>query len=190
MKPIRKILAPTDLSRFSAPSVRYALDLAKAIGAEVTVCHVIDPEKPVELQKNRAGNESIARVIAKFIGTALNRYVETRAVSLCPQFRSAGPSLDSYRTTLRQFLTDSFSDLISTVNVQEKVERGTPAEAIVEIATKQGVDLIVMSTHGRTALAHIVMGSVTEKVIHNARCPVLAIRPESSEKREEPRAAA
>ena len=190
MKPIRKILAPTDLSQFSETGVRYALDLAKAIGAEVTVCHIIDPEKPAKLQKNRVGEESITRTIAKFIGNSLDRYVEARAVSLCPHFRSAGPSLDSYRTALGQFLSNNFSELFSTVNVQEKVERGTPAETIVEIAAKQGVDLIVMSTHGRTALAHIVMGSVTEKVIHNARCPVLAIRPESSEKREEPRAAA
>ena len=190
MQQLKKILAPTDLSDFSKTSVRYALDLAKAMDAEVIVCHVIDPEKPVELQKERAGNESVARIIAKWIGITLDRYVEARAVSLCPSLRSSGPSLDAYRTALRQFLGRNFSDLVATVNVQEQVERGTPAETIVEIAKKLGVDLIVISTHGRTALAHIVMGSVTENVIRNAHCPVLAIRPESLGKSEEPRAAA
>ena len=190
MKQLHKILAPTDLSEFSKTGVRYALNLAKVIGAEVTVCHVVDPEEPVQCEKKPGGNESIARVITKMIEVTLDRYVETRAISLCPAFHPADPPLQKYRTALRQFLSENFSDLIPTINVQEKVERGTPDEKIVEIAAKQGVDLIVISTHGRTALTHVLMGSVTENVIRKAPCPVLAIGPESSEKREERRATA
>jgi nucleotide-binding universal stress UspA family protein len=189
MKQLRKILAATDLSEFSKTGLRYALDLAKVVGAEVTVCHVVEPEEPVYEEKP-GGNESIARVIAKMIATTLDRYVETRAISLCPAFRRADPPLQKYRTALRQFLSENFSDLIPTINVQEKIERGTPDDKIVEIAAKEGMDLIVISTHGRTALAHVLMGSVTENVIRNAPCPVLAIGPESSEKGEERRAAA
>ena len=62
MKQLRKILALTDLSEFSKTGVRYALNLAKAIGAEVTVCHVIDPEEPPVHEKKPGGNESMARV--------------------------------------------------------------------------------------------------------------------------------
>ena len=190
MRSLQKILVPTDLSEFSKAGVRYALNLAKATGAEVTVCHVLDSEEPVELRENHAGKESIARVILKKLEATLDRYVETRAIGLCPSFPATDPPLDKYRTALRQFLSDNFSDLIPTVNIQERVERGTPGETIVEIAKKQEVDLIVMSTHGRSAVAHILMGSVTEKVIRNAPCPVLTVSRESLEKRDERRAAA
>jgi nucleotide-binding universal stress UspA family protein len=54
---------------------------------------------------------------------------------------------------------------------------GTPYLKIVEVAAAETVDLIVMSTHGRTGLSHLVMGSVAERVVRMAPCPVLTIRP-------------
>jgi len=54
---------------------------------------------------------------------------------------------------------------------------GTPCEKIIEVATKEKIDLIVMGTHARTGIAHFLIGSVTEKVIRTAPCPVLVIRP-------------
>ncbi len=54
---------------------------------------------------------------------------------------------------------------------------GTPCEKIIEVATKEEIDLIVMGTHARTGIAHFLIGSVTEKVIRTAPCPVLVIRP-------------
>jgi nucleotide-binding universal stress UspA family protein len=57
------------------------------------------------------------------------------------------------------------------------VEMGDdPAETIIDYATVNKVDLIVMSTHGRTGLSRLVYGSVTEKVLHHAPCPVLLVR--------------
>jgi nucleotide-binding universal stress UspA family protein len=56
-----------------------------------------------------------------------------------------------------------------------------PADAIARYAQKNGIDLIVMATHGRTGLTHLLMGSVTEKVLRTAGCPVLAIRGRSSD---------
>jgi nucleotide-binding universal stress UspA family protein len=58
-------------------------------------------------------------------------------------------------------------------------EMGQPAEVIAETATKLPADLIVMVTHGRRGLARLVEGSVAEKVLRSAPCPVLAIRQES-----------
>jgi universal stress protein A len=52
-----------------------------------------------------------------------------------------------------------------------------PHEAIIDYATKQNIELIVMGTHGRSGLKHLLMGSVTEKVLRGAPCPVLVIRP-------------
>ena len=54
---------------------------------------------------------------------------------------------------------------------------GMPCEKIIEVATKEKIDLIVMGTHARTGISHFLVGSVTEKVIRTAPCPVLVIRP-------------
>ena len=53
---------------------------------------------------------------------------------------------------------------------------GNPAAAIVEVAATEGVDLIVMGTHGRTGLARLVMGSIAEAVLRGAPCPVLVCK--------------
>lgn len=62
------------------------------------------------------------------------------------------------------------------VNISVKVVEGDEAGVIVDTATAEGVDLIVMSTHGRTGLSRWVLGSVTERVLHSTICPVLVIR--------------
>lgn len=56
------------------------------------------------------------------------------------------------------------------------IEEGNPYPCIVQVARTQGVDLIVMGTHGRTGLAHALLGSVTEKVVRAAPCPVLTVK--------------
>jgi nucleotide-binding universal stress UspA family protein len=76
---------------------------------------------------------------------------------------------------LDKFLRGKFADLMNLVEVRQKVELGTAYANIVALADREGVDLIVMSTHGRTGLEHVLLGSVTEKVIAHASCPVLAI---------------
>lgn len=53
---------------------------------------------------------------------------------------------------------------------------GNLAEEIYKLAEKESVDLIVMGTHGRTGLAHLVMGSVAESVVRHAKCPVLTYK--------------
>lgn len=56
------------------------------------------------------------------------------------------------------------------------VRRGYPANEIVQIAQEQGYDLIVMATHGHSGLEHALLGSITEKVLRKAHCPVLVVR--------------
>ena len=55
---------------------------------------------------------------------------------------------------------------------------GFPKVEIIRYARKQEIDLIVLSTHGRTGLSHVLMGSVAETVVRTAPCPVLTVRPE------------
>lgn len=60
--------------------------------------------------------------------------------------------------------------------VTSEVRHGTPADSIRQAAVDYGADLVIMSTHGRTGLSHLLMGSVAEQVIRTARCPVLVVR--------------
>jgi nucleotide-binding universal stress UspA family protein len=60
-------------------------------------------------------------------------------------------------------------------------QHGTPFVEIVRYARREQIDLIVMGTHGRGAIAHMLLGSVAERVIRKAPCPVLTVRPEAHE---------
>jgi universal stress protein A len=78
---------------------------------------------------------------------------------------------------LAQMLPEARS---SKVGVARRVVAGVPYRKIVEVAEEEKSDLIVMTTHGRTGLGHLVMGSVAEKIVRTAPCPVLTIRPTSA----------
>jgi nucleotide-binding universal stress UspA family protein len=58
------------------------------------------------------------------------------------------------------------------------VREGPAADEVLQVAREKNADLIVMATHGRTGVRRLLLGSVTEKVIHTAPCPVLAVRSE------------
>jgi nucleotide-binding universal stress UspA family protein len=62
------------------------------------------------------------------------------------------------------------------LNVKIAVEEGIPADIIITFAKKHAIDLIVMSTHGRTGFSHWAFGSIAEKVLKGAPCPVFLVR--------------
>lgn len=157
MNQIKKILAPTDLSVLSQVGVRYALDLAKALGAEVTVFHVINNDELI-----RSGGEPKQDEIGA------STYRSQRIVNIVERYQSA----------LSRFLGTNFGDMIPLVKIREKVEIGVPDKNIVDRAKSEETDLIVISTHGRTGLSHVLLGSVTEKVVRNAPCPVISVNPQ------------
>jgi nucleotide-binding universal stress UspA family protein len=71
----------------------------------------------------------------------------------------------------------------ANVAVARAIAVGTPYRTIVETAEAEQVDLIVMATAGRTGLSHLVMGSIAERVVRTASCPVLTIRPHEQGRR-------
>ena len=144
MEKISKILAPTDFSELSQAGVRYALELAKVVGAEVTVYHAVSQGE-------------------------LMQYYNKLPV------RSFMHPEDTYQKAMSRFMKTHFADLTADVKVHQQVEMGAAEENVVKLAEEQGMDLIVISTHGRTGLSHMLVGSVTEKVVRLARCPVLSI---------------
>src|SRR6202035_4048853 len=62
--------------------------------------------------------------------------------------------------------------------VVQAVVEGSPKVEIVRYARTQEIDVIVLATHGRSGLAHVIIGSVAESVVRTAPCPVLTVRPE------------
>jgi nucleotide-binding universal stress UspA family protein len=78
---------------------------------------------------------------------------------------------------LNEFVQNNFADYLNKVKMTELIECGLPYEKIVAKASHVCADLVVMSTHGRTGLEQLILGSVTAKVVARAGCPVLSIRP-------------
>jgi nucleotide-binding universal stress UspA family protein len=69
-------------------------------------------------------------------------------------------------------------DVEDISRVERSIQSGTPFVEIVRCAKQNNMDLIVIGTHGRTGLNHMLLGSVAEKVVRKASCPVLTVRPE------------
>ena len=78
---------------------------------------------------------------------------------------------------LHNFIRENYADIVGRVKLLETVEAGIPYSKIVAKAAEEKVDLIVMSTHDRTGIQQVVLGSVTAQVVAHADCPVLSIRP-------------
>ncbi len=64
----------------------------------------------------------------------------------------------------------------SSISVERRFAVGSPAEAVVQIAREEQVDIIVLGTHGRTGLARLLLGSVAESILRHADCPVLTVK--------------
>jgi nucleotide-binding universal stress UspA family protein len=141
MKKIRKILAPTDLSDLSCVGVRYAMEMARDLSAEVIVLNVVPVGEDWVPPKSGDVRELMASEVA----------------------------------ALERFLADKLGDELNLVEIRKRVEFGAAMTNIVEMAEREKADMIVMSTHGRTGLNHILLGSVAEKVVARAACPVLVI---------------
>jgi nucleotide-binding universal stress UspA family protein len=152
MSKIKNILALTDLSKFSEEGVRYALNLARTLGAEVTVYHV--NRDLAELRDETAGNG--------MIDITSPRYERLRKKA----------QLD-----LARFLNQHFSDLVPWVRIRERVEIGVPEKNIVEWVKREGADLVVISTDAPSDLSRRFFDSLAAKIVVNIPCPVLCLHP-------------
>lgn len=133
---------------------------------------------PTDLSELSCLGVSYALELARGWGASVTVYHVADAAELAKyKARSLEGLIERHQQSLSQFLNEHFAELIASVVVASKVEIGTPASNIVAEAEKSGYDLIVMSTHGRTGIAHMLMGSVTEQVLRNAACPVFSVHP-------------
>ena len=148
---IKKILAPTDFSDYAKGGVDYAIEFASQFKADLILLHVVAEE------------------LFAIMGEGTTVY-------------PVDEMMQDRRNEMQEFVSQSVRPRLGAgATVKEIVSLGSPFVKIVETAKNEGADLIVMSTHGRTGLSHLLIGSVTERVVRNAMCPVVSIRPSKHE---------
>ena len=144
---IKRLLVPTDFSEHSEQAALYAVELAKRFQADEVHClHVSDI--PADL-------------------LATSAYAMT------------GPSqefIEQVRQENRKNLEAFAKNRLAGVPVRTAFLEGRPFVEIIRYARDHKIDLVVIATHGRTGLTHALFGSVAEKVVRKAPCPVLVVK--------------
>ena len=144
-----KLLVPHDFSACATHAVGLAADLAKAHGARLMVLHV--SQLPANVAPDALITPSGERTSVR-----VDDYVT----------RGAGRELDRIAEPLRK----------DGLSVETFAVTGDVAAEIVATAKAKGADAIVMGTHGREGLSHLMLGSVAEKVIRRSHVPVVTVR--------------
>jgi nucleotide-binding universal stress UspA family protein len=143
---ITNVLVATDFSEPSESALNYGREFARTFGATLHVLHVVENSMML------VGPEAVGVDFAK-----LQSELESRA-----------------ENTLNRIVTTEDREQLKAVT---KVRAGSsPAFEIAGYAKTEGIDIILMGTHGRGVMAHLLMGSVAEKVVRIAPCPVLTVR--------------
>lgn len=102
--------------------------------------------------------------------------IDTRHFDDFPPFEFPGPESETVSRMKKELSEKVPAEVKSKINVDMIVTAGIPVQKILSVARERDVDMIIMGTHGRTGLAHTVMGSVAANVLRKANCPVLTVR--------------
>ncbi len=147
---IAKILAATDFSEDSGLALDYAKEFAAKFGAEIVLLHVDQPLAPVMMTPELGPAMDVG---------AMSRIAEEQRL-------------------LAQRELDKIIKGIRDGGLKGKclLKVGSPFLEILHTAQAENCDMIVLGTHGRTGLAHVLMGSVAERVVQKSPCPVLTVR--------------
>ena len=144
---LRRVLLATDFSDCSRAAQAYACELVEQFGGELHVLHVL-PDP----------------------------------ILMMPEPGTPASLPQNYLLDLKEGAEKALDRLIpADWQARHKVRRatrlGNPASEIIRYGSEHQIDLIVVGTHGRGAMAHLLLGSVAERVVRQAQCPVLTIRP-------------
>jgi nucleotide-binding universal stress UspA family protein len=148
MSNVQKILAPVDFSDNSDAAVGYAVFLAQALDAVIELLHVASPPASAAHTMTHAG----APVAYDAVGKMMRESAEEQL----------GALLERLPPGARQ-------------RIVPRAELGSPDRTIVDMARRNNFDMIVMGTRGRSGLARLILGSVAEKVVRHAPCPVVTV---------------
>lgn len=148
-----KLLAPLDGSNVAEVSLKAITELNEQFGSdkvEVTLFRVSELFAPPYIYP-----PEMPISIEEYL-----EYEKKRTLEIC----------QSYLDKIKKILMEQ------GLNILTAIEEGTPADVIVNYANKHSINLIVMSTHGRTGFSHWAFGSIAEKVLKGAECPVFLVR--------------
>jgi nucleotide-binding universal stress UspA family protein len=149
--PFRRIVVPTDFSSCSDAALELAGKLARDQGAEVIAVHVVETgHVPLNAVIHPGGD--IEGLEVRTHMARLGQHELERRLQALP---------------------------IAAERKRLHLAEGSPAATICQVAREVGADLIVMGTHGRTGLAHLLVGSVAERVVRTAKIPVLTLGSEA-----------
>ncbi len=148
---IKNIIVPTDFSKLSYSAFEYARDFAERRNAAIHLIYVLEKTPPFLAVRSLDVSED--EIMKSMEKHAKKQLHQTAAI-------------------LRED---------SSVQIKEVLKKGIDYEEIVNYSKEIDADLIVLATHGRTGILHTLLGSVAEKVIRYAKCPVLVITPKSEE---------
>ena len=142
---IRRILCPTDFSDYSRRALDHAMAIARWYGSTVTALHVV----------------SSTPVVASYPGPVVLEPIVLTAISRAELLANVKTFIDA--------------ETVPGVPVEAVIRDGQAAAEIVAQAASMDADLLVIGTHGRSGFERLLLGSVTEKVLRKARCPVLTV---------------
>lgn len=156
----KRLLVPHDFSPCSAHALDVATTLAEPGQAELTLLHVspLPPNLPADARVAAADGTTLLS-----IDELLTSGARRQLAAIAAPLKARG---------------------LRVQTLARVTEPGSPADAILHIARELESDLIVLGTHGRTGLAHLLLGSVAEKVIRGAHVPVLSVRSADAEPRQ------
>jgi len=166
------ILVPVDFSSYSTAALHYAAGIASRFGSSIIVLHVIARDTATYAAHQRLGHRDIppfGPLEAQISPEVSDAFAEEVVVDL----------RERAYTALQAFLPAQ----CAAHAVELRVVVGQPFERILEMAVREKAALIVLGTHGRTGLAHAVMGSVAERVVRLAPCPVLTVKSSTAEEK-------
>jgi len=149
MLSLSKILVPIDLSPAGLRVLRQARDFALQFSGSIDLLHVWTPPAMLAPEALITGVGATEQPFLEWLGNSAREHLDKF------EQQARGEGID---------IAGSYCEL------------GDPASAIVERADAGGYDLLVLGTHGRTGLSHVLMGSVAEKVVRRAPCAVLTVR--------------
>lgn len=147
MYKVSRIILPTDLSRFSLTAFDYAKDIAEQYEAEIHILYVLDNNPPLVMLQNQKGKLKLTK--------------------------------EEYEEKIKKEFNSVLGQLKDSTNalVKGAIRKGDDSEEIIAFSNEIKADLIILSTHSRTGFLRSVLGSVADKVIQNAKCPILVIPP-------------